>query len=187
MILHGFDIDFTLLDSSHRAHLLKVYCTVCGSQKDLEAKGHSLCPTCSWETPGECPPESWEAFNDPVLMARDTPDPKAVSYVKRVRSMGHLVYYNTGRSEISREITELWLQEHVGKLPEETLLMRPNNKLHTPSVEVKEANFLKTFGPGSGFPPSDFFFYDDDESVKSMYRQYGIMLQSPFVFEHIHA
>lgn len=77
------------------------------------------------------------------------------------------IIINTGRPELYRSMTVLWLKS---RLTVEHILMRPNTD-HSPAVELKKTN-LKVARGELGYEIVG--AYDDHADVVAMYRESGI-------------
>lgn len=92
-----FDIDGTLADNKHRAHLIE------GPKKD------------------------WDKFYDPQLVAKDPLIEGTKEILFFMQELKYQIIFLTGRPESLRMTTEAWLKEHLNiTVSEETLLMRAN-------------------------------------------------------------
>lgn len=76
-------------------------------------------------------------------VSSDVPNAPVVDYVRMVHEFGARVIYMTGRSEVCRRDTEVWLEEHVG-VPYEMLLMRPVSAVRTRDDHVKYGQFKES-------------------------------------------
>jgi len=141
------DIDGTLADNTHRSHFL---------EKELK---------------------DWEGFLCPNRVAKDTVIPGAKRGLEQLRQLNTDLIFLTGRNEMLRDTTSVWLSQNFDiVVPEEWLLMRPVGNLLKPS-EYKCAhiqNLVQTLQCDRGF-----LFIDDDPYMWPIYAQYGLVLKAP--------
>lgn len=158
MTLFVVDIDGTLANAHHRRHLIEQ------------------------EKP------DWVAFQDPALLALDTPQPHAREVLDQIRARLHDVCFLTGRNERLRPLTEAWLAEHMGWRKEyEPLFMRGPEFHNTAASVYKQEqldNVFDHFGVSSHWV-TPVFFFEDDRFVARMYRKYGIVFKAPECWENL--
>jgi hypothetical protein len=150
------DIDTTLANNDHRAALL---------ERDSN---------------GNIPQASWDAFLQPELMLKDTPQEHALDVLNHMRGRGFKIVFLTGRNIRHSAGTRVWLKEHMDWNEfTEPLLMRRAVDVNVPASECKEAlflDYLKTSGLTSN---TTFLFFEDDPHVMAMWRRYGLVFQCP--------
>lgn len=137
-----FDLDGTLADIEHRKKFIT----------------------------GELGYVSWKNFNKPENVAKDKPKPEVIKVFQMYKNAGYKVLIFTGRVDISREITENWLEEN-NCVPDK-LIMRPNGN-HRPDTEMK-TKWLNEEFPNDTWKTEVEAAYEDRDKVVKMYRDMGI-------------
>ena len=175
------DIDTTICDNTHRHELLQKQCRVCLSP--APGKHRASCENCG-STEIHTPQAGWDAFTDPIHMAKDKPVESAQFAVNQLRKLGVEFHFLTGRSDNAREVTQQWLMEHFGHDPgTQQLLMRGKHLRGVAASDYKEMQFLnfkKSFPEGTVF-----VFAEDDPYVFTMYSKYGVVLRCPEAWDHV--
>jgi len=183
------DIDRTLADPSHREHLLKEYCNVCGCGTSNNAGECINCGSVGFHIPAK----SWLDFTDPSLLEYDTPYSDSVVFVNKARSCGAEMHFITGRCEPAREVTERWLTKWFGPIEGCDLLMRGGDSfsdqkiVHAPASVHKEQKFLDLIRRKYHFGYNFFMFFDDDIHVLNMYSKYGVVFYAPTCWSYMTA
>ena len=99
------DIDGTLSDNVHRAHLV------------------------------ECDKPDWEAFLKPELVAKDPPILDAVRCIRHFQNLGAEIVFLTGRREPLRDTTREWIFKYFDiNATSITLFMRQSGNSDKPTV-----------------------------------------------------
>jgi hypothetical protein len=94
------DLDETLADVSHRAHLV------------------------------EEEPKNWDAFFAPELVIKDKVIPGVARVLTHFTELKYDILILTGRNEVLRDTTMRWLHENLDiEVPDGNLLMRPNGNM----------------------------------------------------------
>jgi hypothetical protein len=143
-----FDIDGTILDGSHKAHLIK----------------HAE-PGQPWPMQTD---EDWQKWY--AACKDDVPILPILRLANMlIRSANHKVEFWTGRYEACRKHTQDWLDRWstftaCGSVP---LRMRPLDEREDPDCVVKE-RFLGRYGRPD-------LIFEDRQSVVDMWRRNGIM------------
>ena len=105
MSLIVLDIDQTVSNNDHRAHLV------------------------------ECATPDWPAFLAPELVIKDTLITGAKKGVNKLIKGNHKIVFLTGRNEGLRDVTKEWILKNLDiKVDHRTLLMRKLDDLRTPSA-----------------------------------------------------
>jgi len=145
------DIDDTLADLSHRAHIV--------------------------EKP-EPTQDDWDMFFDPELVAKDAPIEKAQIVFDQLVGAFDTVIFVTGRPDYLRDVTVAWLKKHFGVAPkEDALFMRPANTTDS-SSKVKK-RLMEDEVTDRYSKDNDFFFIDDEPNNIDMFKDYGVALKAP--------
>lgn len=178
------DIDSTIAENSHRAALLKKQCIVC--LHEPMPQGHHLpCPNCG-NTVSKITQESWDMFLDPELVALDTPIPRAITVLNRMRQLGFEIHFITGRNEThTGDVTKKWLKDHAGwQDGKEKLIMRQETEHGMPASKYKALAFER-LKKECGFDESNtYVFFEDDPHVFGVYENYGIVVRCPEGWQH---
>lgn len=145
-----WDLDGTLSDGTHRIHLLPT--------KDY---GNT---------------KSWEAFN--LASGDDTPFQDNIDLMNSLRYCGFDIVILTGRSDIAREITEKWLDDHGCHY--DALIMRPFDD-HRRDIDFKREE-LEAIGIDNILCA-----FDDAEHVVKFMRSLGITCHQVTHYEIKHA
>lgn len=180
--VHIFDLDTTIANNQARAALLKKTCLVCLSPKPRDKRAE--CPSCNQVTEDKHDQASWDLFFDPELVIKDTVEPKALVYANKLRAAGAPVHFLTGRSDVCREVTLLWLVTKFNMQPGEELIMRPDSEDGLLASEYKERAWHRLSvekGYGSYLP----YFYEDDPHVLPMYARHGVAVQCPEAWDYL--
>jgi hypothetical protein len=176
------DIDTTIANNEHRAHLLKRVCVECKTPMQGE-RGQDKWPVCQCGGKKYAAPQgAWDQFLQPELMRLDEPVPHALPVIDSFREQGWYIYYLTGRNEKHRDVTEEWLHKHMDRTIDEPLIMRPISDTGTPASVMKEKLFLG-FSKPHRFAGSHFFFFEDDRYVLGMWKKYGTVFLCPQAWE----
>lgn len=118
-------------------------------------------------------PKDWQAFFGGIL--RDSPVPDVVNMVRELQEDGRLVVFASGRPELYRVPTELWLCKHVQE--PEWLFMRKNGDYREDSVVKREIlQEIKDFWPAYEVTIA----IDDRPQVIEMWKEEGLT-----VFEQV--
>lgn len=134
------DIDGTIADNTHRAHLLKDIV-----ESDLHRSAEDM------------KNDRWTQFYD--LCDKDTPYLDMRSIVKRVAAQSNIIYL-TGRVERIRQKTADWLWEH--KFPGGGLAMRANDDFR-PNAAFKLARLSEM-----GLVPENVLCIFEDNDVDTL-------------------
>lgn len=150
------DIDTTVANNDHRASLL---------ERDSN---------------GNIPQASWDAFLQPELMLKDTPQAHALDVLNHMRGHGFHILFLTGRNIKHLDNTRAWLKIHMGWNEfTEPLLMRRAMDVNVPASQCKESLFLDYVRANKFESNTSFLFFEDDPHVMSMWRRYGLVFQCP--------
>lgn len=180
--VHIFDIDTTIANNQARASLLKKTCLVCLTPKPRDKRAE--CPSCNRLTEDKADQASWDLFFDPELVIKDIAEPKALMYANKLRAAGAPVHFLTGRSEVCREVTLLWLRTKFNMQPGEELIMRSDQEEGLVASEYKSRAWHRLSvekGYGKFLP----YFYEDDPHVLDMYGSRGIVVQCPEAWDYL--
>ncbi len=185
------DIDMTLADHTHRAHLLQDFCSACGCASTIttcnkDGSSSKNCMMCDCDV-FVTPKASWIAFCQPDLMMKDVPFKKAQAVVAKAMTKDSIdVHFITGRADSDRELTEEWLKAHYGFSPVfNSLYMRAGNSytdrnvVHTPASVHKRWCFTKLCADRGYTGSETFMFFDDDRHVIDMYSEFGFVFKAP--------
>jgi phosphoglycolate phosphatase-like HAD superfamily hydrolase len=159
-----FDIDGTLADASHRAHLI------------------------------DTPTPNWAEFLKPELVLLDDPIPDAQRVFNKLMNTHNVygkVWFLTGRNESLREVTLKWLYDHFIKnysvnIGPSNLIMRPIGNMDKPTV-YKKAELVKLNNQN---PFKDMLHgclaFDDDPYMQSVYMEFGMIpFKAPDCWGHM--
>lgn len=125
--------------------------------------------------------DDWEEkhyleFLDPEAIKND-PIVKGAEIVPELaRRCKAKLFFLTGRSEIARPKTKLWLENNLNIYDSVPLIMRPDGD-HSVSANVKEKMFEKMIL--KLHPEATFTFFDDDVDLLKRYSRYGLALRAP--------
>lgn len=111
---------------------------------------------------GQDDPRHWFAWG---RVGEDAPNMPVVEVVRALKAVGHQIVYISGRSDVCRYQTQLWLSEKVGVMG--ILLMRPEGD-YRPDFVVKRELYEKYVLPYEGKPIA---VLDDRNSVVEMWRE----------------
>jgi hypothetical protein len=157
------DLDGTVADNSHRQGFLQA------GKKD------------------------WDSFYNPDLIWADEPIEKALEVLPKliIKTMPNF-FFLTGRPERTRQVTDAWIEKHVGvktRMPG-PVQPAPISDAHRPQLVMRKdgdhraANVYKEdlcrFLYDHARP---ILFIDDDERNQAMYSRYGIFLKAPDCWE----
>ncbi len=179
------DIDDTVLDHTHRLHLLQHACSACG--RVVPYSSHPAYCACGCDV-HHIPDASWKAFCDPNNMVSDKPIESAQRIISKAVSFGVEVHFITGRTDDARAVTQSALTDHFGfDRNRQKLLMRPMTGDRVAASVYKERafRFLKTLCSYSG--NEQFSFFDDDIHVLGMYSKHGMVYNAPMCWNHMEA
>jgi hypothetical protein len=116
---------------------------------------------------------AWDLFH--ARASLDQPYAAEVALVQAWAKAGHMVAYNTGRTEAYRELTQRWLRHH--HLPEGPLFMRANDD-RRPSTAAKAGQLQELI---AGFQDDDSiaFILEDQDKLVAMWRALGYTCLQP--------
>lgn len=154
-----FDIDGVLADCSHRLHYIQ------GNNKEYD-KFYS-----DEEIMKDKPIETGMKIHDMFYELHYMED-----FYRPTEFHGRVIFL-TGRSEICKKATIIWLYRNIlkGSPFYPKVIMRPENDWR-PAHEVKE-DLIKKY---IGFE-NILFAFDDDAQVNEMYKEHGIICYKPNV------
>ena len=101
-------------------------------------------------------------------VADDHPNVPVITVVQSLAYAGHRIIYMSGRSEVARRPTSVWIAEHIG-VPGEALLMRAAGD-HRPDHVVKWELYKRHIRPRMKVTA----VLDDRAKVVAMWRQHGL-------------
>jgi hypothetical protein len=108
-------------------------------------------------------------FADWSRVGEDDPNPPIIRLVRMFRRAGFTVIYVSGRDEVCREQTLMWLDHHLEAIPDERLLMRPR-KDNRPDHEIKLEIYRRDIEPKYRVA----WVIDDRNQVVKMWRSLGL-------------
>ena len=114
-------------------------------------------------------PKDWNAFF--MAAADDAPIWETVAVARALSKAGHRIVYSTGRSEISRGITEAWLEKFRVPWVRQLLYMRTEGDHREDNVVKSE--LLDKILATPGFEKISGVF-EDRQQVVDMYRARGL-------------
>lgn len=118
---------------------------------------------------------AWDVFH--ALASDDPPNAAEVALVRAWGRAGHMVAYNTGRTETYRVLTLLWLRAH--QLPEGPLLMRADDD-RRPSTEAKLSQLQELMLSPRWLPDDRVaFILEDQDKLVAMWRELGYTCLQP--------
>lgn len=176
-----FDIDSTIANNNHRAALLQKRCNVC-LYSPMPQPHHAPCPNCGGTTASPTQ-ESWDAFLDVDLVAKDSPIPGAIEVLDKLRSHGAEIRFLTGRNDPDMgDVTRAWLRDHAGwQEDSEPLYMRSHEERGLAASVYKE-RALKRLKDDVG-EECLLVFFEDDPHVFNLYNKHGIVVKCPEVWQ----
>jgi predicted secreted acid phosphatase len=123
-------------------------------------------------------PKNWDAFFAPDLVIKDALIAGAERVLTHFEELKYDFVILTGRNEDLRDTTMRWLQENLNiKILDEHLLMRPNGNMLNAGEYKREQ--LLNFKQGLESKNVDFLIIDDDVSMGSALKDFGVVLQAP--------
>ena len=120
--------------------------------------------------------EQVDEFTKPELIKLDAVIPGAENLVQLARRCGAKLVFLTGRSEVARRATRIWLENKLDIFETVPLVMRPNGDFR-PTAECKEDVFLRAVD--QVYRDANFIFFEDDEELLRRYSKYGLALKAP--------
>ena len=151
------DIDGTLANNDHRAHLV--------DRKEDDKT-----------------PKNWVEFLKPHLVAKDVVIKGAMKALEHFQLLKYKILFLTGRHEGLRDVTTQWIFEKLGiEVNDDTLLMRGAGNMTTAASYKRE----QAQGLRSQFPAETFVFIDDDKYSWQGYADIGLVLRAPECWETI--
>lgn len=114
-----------------------------------------------------------------VLMSRQAPDSELYNSFGGLEIPAELIscfkpkgiYFVTGRSELSRNITTEWFKNHLGGYNTENLHMRCNTD-RRPAHQVKRG-IVERIHKETGVPYAEMTVFEDDPQCAEMYESLG--------------
>lgn len=113
--------------------------------------------------PGRRRPFDWHRVGE------DEPNLPVIRLVRMFRREGFATVFVSGRDEVCRDQTLMWLDVHVAAVPSVHLLMRPH-KDNRPDHEVKLEIFKRHIEPNYEVV----YVLDDRNAVVAMWRSLGL-------------
>jgi len=112
----------------------------------------------------------WDTFFDPTNIALDGPNTPVIETARLFKKNGFDIVIFSGRSEITKEATEFWLEQF--NVPFDVLKMRPTSK----EFKFMRDDDLKQGWLNELFPNKSEIFavFDDRNKVVEMWRRNGI-------------
>lgn len=110
-------------------------------------------------------PKQWDKFYSEAI--NDKYIPAVYNKYKQYKKAGHKIIILTGRSEVSRTVTEEWL--HKKEIQYDLLLLCPDKLTNTPQHKVKET-IIETLIPYYKIIAA----YDDNELMIPIYNKLDI-------------
>jgi len=112
----------------------------------------------------------WDTFFDPTNIALDGPNTPVIETARLFKKNGFDIVIFSGRSEITKEATEFWLEQF--NVPFDLLKMRPTSK----EFKFMRDDDLKQGWLNELFPNKSEIFavFDDRNKVVEMWRRNGI-------------
>ncbi len=178
-----FDIDSTLADNDHRAELLEEYCVACLHRPFPKDVPNAECINCGG-TSAKITQESFDAFLEPELLAKDPLIPGALKVLEKLRSHDVEIHFITGRNEKNTgDVTKAWLRDHVGwDSSKEKLMMRQQEDSGLSASLYKE-RALQRLHKEADLEGALLVFFEDDPHVFNVYNKYGIVIQCPHAWD----
>ena len=112
----------------------------------------------------------WDTFFDPTNIILDKPNINVIETAKLFKNNGFKIVIFSGRSEVTKEATEDWLDRY--NIPFDTLRMRPTSN----EFKFMRDDDLKEGWLNELFPNKEDIFavFDDRNKVVEMWRRNGI-------------
>jgi len=112
----------------------------------------------------------WDTFFNPTNIALDGPNTPVIETARLFKKNGFDIVIFSGRSEITKEATEFWLEQF--NVPFDLLKMRPTSK----EFKFMRDDDLKQGWLNELFPNKSEIFavFDDRNKVVEMWRRNGI-------------
>ena len=110
-------------------------------------------------------PKQWDKFYSEAI--NDKYIPAVYNKYKQYKKAGHKIIILTGRSEVSRTVTEEWL--HKKEIQYDLLLLCPDKLTNTPQHKVKET-MIETLLPFYKITVA----YDDNQLMQEVYDKFSI-------------
>jgi phosphoglycolate phosphatase-like HAD superfamily hydrolase len=110
---------------------------------------------------------NWKTFFDPLNIPLDLPNAPVIESFKALKSSGFIVGIFSGRDDISRDATKIWLDQH-GIRPD-FMKMRKNGSF-TPDDKLKKLWLDDLIQDGHDV----MCVFDDRDKVVKMWRDNGI-------------
>ena len=112
----------------------------------------------------------WDTFFNPTNIALDGPNTPVIETARLFKKNGFDIVIFSGRSEITKEATEFWLEQF--NVPFDVLKMRPTSK----EFKFMRDDDLKQGWLNELFPNKSEIFavFDDRNKVVEMWRRNGI-------------
>lgn len=112
----------------------------------------------------------WDKFFDPTFIRLDRPNWPVINTLKLFSEKGLEIVIFSGRSEVTKEATEEWLERY--NIPFDVLRMRPTSK----EFKFMRDDDLKEGWLNELFPNKEDIFavFDDRNKVVEMWRKNGI-------------
>lgn len=112
----------------------------------------------------------WDKFFDPTYIRLDRPNYPVIDTLKLFSEKGLNIVIFSGRSEVTKEATEEWLDRY--NIPFDTLRMRPTSN----EFKFMRDDDLKEGWLNELFPDTKDIFavFDDRNKVVEMWRRNGI-------------
>jgi len=125
---------------------------------------------------GEWHKELTEEFLNDEALKQDKIIEGCEIVAKAARACKAKMFFLTGREEMGREKTRMWLKYHLNIFDSVPLIMRPDKNYGNPA-ELKEKMFKNTIF--KQHPEATFVFFDDDIELLERYSKYGLALKAP--------
>lgn len=120
--------------------------------------------------------EQVREFTNPDLIKEDKIINGAEKLADLARICGAKLVFLTGRSEMARRPTRIWLENKLNIFDSVPLVMRPDGDMR-PTATCKEDVFLKSVY--QVYKDAKFIFFEDEELLLRKYAKYGLSLKAP--------